>query len=673
LKLLLYFQPDYLSATFMTDYELRIQELQAEVMALQKENLDLKRSQRQEIDQRDISDAANEMLRLGQLRYRTVFENSLLGNKIISSDLKILQVNQTLVGMLGCANKEELIGRRILEFAHPDFVNDWHILQQKLWSKNLPSFNLETCLVRKNGDSIWVNVISTLFRDGGEYLGYTTIEDIGERKSNLDVLRVREEKFRTITNIMPQQVWTATPGGHLNFINQQVCDYLGMSSEELIQNGWEKFIYPEDVEKCRNAWAKSIKTGDEYAVEFRFSDKHGNYRWHLGRATSLRDDDGAITLWLGTNTDIQVQKDNEQRKDEFLSIVSHELKTPLTSIKLYNQLSQKIELPEKRMDFIEKSTAHIARLERLIQDLLDVSRINAGKMAYNIETFDFDSLLRQTVEGVQAITEKHELVIEASEPVEVKGDHHRIEQVLNNLLLNAVKYSPDADRVVIKSQIIADAVIVSVQDFGIGIEEKDLTRLFDRYYRSDNTQMRFDGLGLGLFISAEILKRHNGSLWIESKLGEGSTFNFLLPKNGQQRLRDIDTDHQTYYTGNFLTIQFNAEMGWLEADWIGYQNFESVKKGCLIMLDLLKKNQCSQVLNDNSKVMGNWSEASDWGATYWFPAMQQAGLEQFAWVYSASAFSRLAANKSIATARHGFETEFFTDKTAAIEWLTQKS
>lgn len=654
----------------MSDHELRIQQLSDEVRLLQAENLQLKREQSQESDQRDIREAAGEVLRMDQLRYQTVFENSLLGNKIISRDLKILQVNQALVAILGCNDKAEIIGRRIIDFAHPDFINDWDILQRKLWNKRLPSFNLETCLIRADGSNIWVNVHSVLFHDSGEYLGYTTIEDIRERKSDLDVLRIREEKFRTITNIMPQQVWTAGVNGRLNFVNKQVCDYLGVDEGSLLQHGWEKWIHQEDKEMCRAAWERSVETGNDYMIEFRLQDKRGAYRWHLGRATALRDTDGAISLWLGTNTDIQLQKDNEHRKDEFLSIVSHELKTPLTSIKLYNQLSQQTDSADKRRDFTEKSTAHITRLERLIRDLLDVSRINAGKMSYNLEPFSFDELLDQTVESLQILTPKHRFVVDENQQVTVTGDRHRIEQVLNNLLLNAVKYSPDADKVIITSRVISDAVIISVQDFGIGIEEKDLTRLFDRYYRADNSQMKFDGLGLGLYISAEILKRHNGSLWIESELGKGSTFNFLLPLNGQRELKELDTDNQTYYKGNFIDIRFNREAGWLEADWLGYQNLESVKKGCMIMLDMLTKNSCTKVLNDNSSVMGNWSEASDWGATYWFPAMKEAGLQHFAWIYSPSAFSRLAANKSIET-EQASDIKFFQDKGAAAEWLRQ--
>jgi len=617
-------------------------------------------------------DKKNQEQRIGQIRYRTVFEQSMLGNKIISSDLKILQVNQALVDLLGFTAKEDLLGREILDFAHENFVGDWRMLQDRLWKKHLPSFSLETCLVGKDDKAIWVNVNSILFLDNGEYLGYTIIEDIRERRNGLDILRVREQHFRTITDIMPQQVWTAAPDGQLNFVNQQVCAYFGRSADELIGYGWQEFIHRDDISNCLHAWGQALEKGGQYVIEFRLRGFQNNYKWFLGRAVPIRDEQDKIILWLGTNTDIEAQKLNEQKKDEFLSIASHELKTPLTSIKLYNEMMQKTTDPVKQQEFFQKTTTHILRLERLMQDLLDVTKINAGKMMYDIEAFDFDQMLRETVGSFQLLATSHRLDIEKSEPVEIIGDRHRIEQVLNNLLSNAVKYSPDADRVAINAQVSADTVIVSVQDFGIGIPENGLVHLFDRYYRADNAVRRFDGLGLGLFISAEILKRHNGSFWIESEPGKGSTFFFILPLHGQPLIQELSTDGQTYYIANYINVQYDVVNGWLEADWLGYQNEESVKSGCMVILDLLKKNACRKILNDNTHVMGNWSEAADWVNKEWFPLAEKAGLSHLAWIYSPNVFSRLAADKSLSVEPGSFEVTFFTNKTDAATWLRAK-
>ncbi|HVS92344.1 MAG TPA: ATP-binding protein [Mucilaginibacter sp.] len=228
-------------------------------------------------------------------------------------------------------------------------------------------------------------------------------------------------------------------------------------------------------------------------------------------------------------TDINDQKENEKKKDEFISIASHELKTPLTTIKAFFQLAVKEMQPEfKTFSLIHRASRQLTRMERLIEDLLDVSKINSGKMQYDLEDFDFQQALREAVDSVQQIFPDHSLVIEHSASVIVHGDRHRIEQVIINLLNNAVKYSPGADKVLIRSELIGGHLMVTIEDFGIGIDEKHIGELFDRFYRV-NSDRHFQGLGLGLFISSEIIKRHGGSIQVESEPGKGSLFTFQLP------------------------------------------------------------------------------------------------------------------------------------------------
>ena len=478
-------------------------------------------------------------------------------------------------------------------------------------------------------------------------------------------------QFKLISDNVPVIVWTTTPDGYLDYLNKRYTEFTGLSAEESLGDGWYSILHPDDVERTKEAWAQSVKQGTHYEIQYRFRYGLDNtYRWQLGKAMPLKNHNGRIMKWFGITTDIHEQKRAEKQKDEFLSIASHELKTPLTSVKAFMQLALKNTLPEqKSYGFISKSSSQLIRLESLINDLLDVSKINAGKMTYNHEDFDFSEALLETVESIQQGNHTHHISIERNDKVIYKGDKLRIEQVMNNLLANAIKYSPNGDRISIRSEVQQNNLIVSVQDFGIGIAPENLNQLFDRYYRVDNTSMRFQGLGLGLFISSEIIKRHNGSFWIESKPGEGSTFFFLLPINGKQEFVDIDTDHETYYKGSFVEIRYLPQQAMLDVNWIGYQNFDSVKKGCMIMLDILRKNNCTKVLNDNTHVMGNWSEAADWGGEFWFPAMQEAGLKHFAWIYSPSTFSRMAAHKSIDITMGKVTAQFFTDINEARAWL----
>ncbi|MDP9046907.1 MAG: HAMP domain-containing histidine kinase, partial [Bacteroidota bacterium] len=367
---------------------------------------------------------------------------------------------------------------------------------------------------------------------------------------------------------------------------------------------------------------------------------------------------------------IHEQKELENKKDEFLSIASHELKTPLTSIKAFNQLMNRANSDPKLAGFISKSAEHIYRLERLISDLLDVTKINAGKMNYMSEPFSFRQLLVSSIENMQYNT-THQIVLESSPGITFTGDQIRLEQVMNNLLSNAIKYSPKGNKILVNSKVQHNNIVVSVQDFGIGIATENLDKLFDRYYRVDNTAMRFEGLGLGLFISSEILKRHNGSFWIESEPEKGATFYFRLPLEGAANKKP-STKTPDFYQDDNLTITRNEARQRLDVDWTGFQDMESVQRGCLLMLEYLKLHHYHKVLNDNTNVLGTWAEAVDWVGNVWFPMMEAAGLKYFAHLFSPSTFSRLSAQKSIDIMAGIITTQYFTDIDLAGQWLDEQ-
>ncbi len=479
-----------------------------------------------------------------------------------------------------------------------------------------------------------------------------------------------EKRLRFLLDAMPQQVWTAKPTGALDYVNQIVCDDFGESLEHIVGHGWQAFIHPDDLSNCLQLWQAALEAGNEYMVEFRLKMNDGMYKWHLGRAVPLVEDE-KIELWLGTNTNIDFQKNNEQKKDEFISIASHELKTPLTSIKAFNQLMERTKDTVKLNKFVKKSAEHILRLERLIDDLLDVTKINAGKMNYNMQPFSFKQMLEDSIESVQHTSPSHQIILESAENINYTGDHFRLEQVMHNFLSNAIKYSPEGKKVIVNSKIELGNIIVSVRDFGIGIPANKLDLLFDRYYRVDNTAMRFEGLGLGLFISSEILKRHQGSFWIESEPENGSTFYFRLPlANVNEVNPNIKTD--TFYQDSSITIIYSETNHCLNANWTGFQNLNSVQQGGMMLLEMLVKNNCHKILNDNRNVLGTWSEASDWAGKEWFPMMEKAGLQYFAWIFSPIAFSQLSAKKSIDVAPHNVTVQFFTDITLAEDWINSK-
>lgn len=232
------------------------------------------------------------------------------------------------------------------------------------------------------------------------------------------------------------------------------------------------------------------------------------------------------------NAEIEIRKAAEKKKDEFISIASHELKTPLTSIKGYLQLSERAlatKNSENAKKYIQRTQIQLEKLNNLVADLLDISKIESGKMKLNKKTFNFQKLLRNAVDIVRQTTNGHEIMVNAAADAEVYGDEVRIEQVIINYLTNAIKYSPHSQHIQVNAHVEHDRLKVSVKDAGIGIPAEKQKKIFQKFYRVEESSNRFQGLGIGLYICAEILKRHQGTYGVQSIPGEGSEFYFTLP------------------------------------------------------------------------------------------------------------------------------------------------
>jgi signal transduction histidine kinase len=219
-----------------------------------------------------------------------------------------------------------------------------------------------------------------------------------------------------------------------------------------------------------------------------------------------------------------------KRKDEFMSIASHELKTPLASVKAYVQLlDRSLEKDERIKGYLDRTLAQINKLNSLIVDLLDTSRIENGRLKFNESLFNFNKLIKESVEMISQIDPEYKITVTGDSNVLIKGDETRLEQVILNYLTNAIKYSPDIREVELHSYVKNNFLIVSVKDFGIGIPEENQADVFRKFYRVESSAQRFQGLGVGLYICFEIIRRHNGKCWLESEAGKGSTFYFSLP------------------------------------------------------------------------------------------------------------------------------------------------
>lgn len=237
--------------------------------------------------------------------------------------------------------------------------------------------------------------------------------------------------------------------------------------------------------------------------------------------------------------EIEFRKEAEHKKDEFISIASHELKTPLTSVKGYLQLLERsikkgdIETVKKHL---AKAQVQLDKLNSLIADLLDISKIESGKLKFNKQRFSIDNLLDNVIEIMHQSNPTFKIIKKGQANVEIFADEMRIEQVIINFLTNAIKYSPGTEEIIITVSVNENQLYVAVKDTGIGMLPEQLEHVFDKFYRVEETSQRFQGLGIGLYISSEIIKRHGGDIGVKSTYKQGSEFYFIMPTNLQTEI-----------------------------------------------------------------------------------------------------------------------------------------
>ena len=275
---------------------------------------------------------------------------------------------------------------------------------------------------------------------------------VAERTHELSLSR---EHFKFLSDNLPVMVWTARPDGNFNYFNKKWNVYTGLTVKESIGMAWQKAMHPEDLDHVESAWMQSLETGRNYETECRFlraSDK--TWRSHLSTAHPFKNKEGEITAWFGINIDVEDQKLALIQKDEFISMASHELKTPVTVIKAFSHVLNGIinENDNPRAaEFVIKMDKQINKLNDLITDLLDASKVNEGMIIFEKLPFDFNTMAQEIIEEIQMTSVTHHIEVKLSETCRILGDRNRISQVINNLISNAIKYSPDAKKIVVSS------------------------------------------------------------------------------------------------------------------------------------------------------------------------------------------------------------------------------
>ncbi len=354
----------------------------------------------------------------------------------------------------------------------------------------------------RHRDGRWLRVVdrSVLVRDADRrvvrVVGCTI--NVTERKLIVEALAEREALYRTLTDAMPQIVYTTWPDGRSDYANRRWFDFTGMSPGQTQGLEWESCLHPEDLARVHELWFHSLQTGSPFEVELRYRRADGVYRWHLSRALPVRDEHGRVIKWVGTATDVddfkraeEALKETDRRKDEFLATLAHELRNPLAPVRNTLQLVRQACGAEPAVQQpLEMMERQVNQMVRLLDDLLDVSRITRGKIQVRMERVDLAAVVKLAIETSQPQIDAagHMLTLTMpSEPLILEADPTRLAQVLANLLNNAARYTDPGGRILVGVERAGGEVVVRVRDTGIGIPERMLKRVFEMFTQVDRS------------------------------------------------------------------------------------------------------------------------------------------------------------------------------------------
>ena len=399
-------------------------------------------------------------------------------------------------------------------------------------------------IVSHGGDERWfLSVKFPLTGADGQATGVGGVAiDVTDRRRTAQALAESEERFHTLADNMAQLAWMADAAGAIFWLNKRWFDYTGLTLEESQGWGWQQAHHPEHVQRVVEKFRDCVGSGSPWEDTFQLRGQDGRYRWFLSRAIPIRDSRGQVQRWFGTNTDVTAQREAEEslreadrRKDDFLAVLAHELRNPLApicnSLHILGLADDVDPAIAKIRDIMERQTNHLVRL---VDDLLEVSRITQGKIELRSETVELAAVIRSAIETSRPMIDaaRHQLaIVLPAEPLTLQADPVRLAQVVANLLNNAAKYTPERGQVWLSASADASEAVIEVRDNGIGIPADVLPHVFEKFTQWNGAQGRPQGgLGIGLALARSLVEMHGGRIEAHSDgLGRGTRVTVRLP------------------------------------------------------------------------------------------------------------------------------------------------
>ena len=490
-------------------------------------------------------------IRESEAAYRLITENANDLIRVLNKDFDIEFLNETAHKKVLGYTKDELLKKKDIFFNHPDDYRNINKFMMNVFKRG-EGFH-ESRLKHKNGNYIWFEVRIKCFKDDQNQQKYLLIyRDINERKETEEKLKESEEMYRNLYENSPVAIVLTDEEGFILEQNEASQKIFGFQDSEIYGKNFEDFnvFTPEQIHYINESYSNSLKGIKLRPIELMIKKKDGNRAWINFQLSIIKQNDSNLIEVIAHDiteekkAKMVIEKENEKllelnkMKTELVSRVSHELKTPLNSVYGATQILLNLhrnEISDKILEFIEMIHKGGSRLKKLIENLLDISRIESNQLNLNIEKHNVSEIIKESVEDIRYFAKERKITLslELLDIVFCEIDKLRIEQVITNLLSNAIKNTPPNGLVKVILSRNEDAIYISVQDSGVGLTLSEMDKLFNKFGKIERYGQRMnvdiEGTGLGLFIIKEIIELHKGSIWVASEgKNKGARFTVRL-------------------------------------------------------------------------------------------------------------------------------------------------
>lgn len=342
-----------------------------------------------------------------------------------------------------------------------------------------------------------------------------------------------EDSFLRIANEAPVMMWVSDPEQNFIFFNSSWLNFRGQTLASEKAGNWVESIHCKDVCRVNSQFEKNFKNQKPYKLEYRLKRHDGSYRWILENGTPRFNNEEKFTGFIGSCVDIHEIKELEKRKEKFITAASHELRTPLTTLNVYLHLIDDYFRQEQLPDFGAYATGAIQQLNKvnnLIEQLLDLNKIQSGALCYKFKEIPFGVLAGTVIDKMNLLHPSRNIVFEGKSKAIISGDADKLSQAIENIVNNSLKFSEEGSDIGVKITEDKKHVFLEIKDFGIGIAKEYLPRIFEKFFRIPGAREEtYPGLGMGLYLTQKIIKKHNGKINVESVENEYTKFLIQIP------------------------------------------------------------------------------------------------------------------------------------------------